>query len=1827
VAEAKEPVVAVGAAAAAPALETRASTAADFLSSVDGSKRTAEATGTAAPPPSLAAAKGENTAAAFLASTAGEKRPGDGAPPTAEGQGVGVAAFLASAGAAAASEPTAAEGSTAAAFLASTATQVGQLADDDAPAAGGGTGSGVAAFLASTGGGAAGGADPPTKRNSVAAFLASDSSAAALDPEAMARAQRGMEKAALWWSGGLLKASFRGWALVARLSAKQRAAGGGGGGGEIVELVFQVEAMRFERDQLEWLGEERMTRLWLMLHPLVTSRPIRCEPVGAPAPADAAGGRVVEVAVKLSERIEILAGTPPAQALLAALDSDDPDASNVYVSLHGAASHRAPPQRLAEAQLSLRALLQRGRELRSAPLPMYDAEGAPAGTLVCSVLALGAMRALGAKPRAAPKPPPQPVATGSAAIAPPLPHRAAAPTDLSKLGSRPLVGGAERLVLTKAQLPLRLELTISSLELTAELCGDAGVGRVQLELDLLYAPHEAMPLGAAALRKLQGSHQGSHQGGGLNAGGLGGGSRLPEGVLMASEGAVRTPRLPKPSQEASRAAGVEAARDALARVESGNGGGGGGGGGLAGSGSGSANNPWVALPLAALAAGGMQGGSCVVPVYELAAAQACHDAAGGGVALPTAWVRARLLGVGRGGVTPLAELDIPLGELLHHPPVPMGGGPPPRELPPPPDAEHAGAEAEVRLRLGCRMLPLPRAAGYGGMRDAAPERQRSSDPQLCLELHHLRLATPLLASAAPPDQRPSADAAADAPPSAASTPARVRSRAGELGGGTGSSSSAGTTYGGPLGDARNVWVSMSVPGVPGSFNSVRVRLGDFAPKRRDFAAAALSASTPAAARAPEAPAAAAPPAAAPAEEAPTTYEQIMARLTAPRPVVPTEADTADDAAAEAEAAAEAAPKAEPWSSARPLETVEHIELYGEGREPFDTIANLLRLRPATAVPSVAAAAAAAAGGAAPSASAAELLLAAAARGGAGKGSDELTFELLAAGRRGTRRVARGGLPLAAVLASGGDLIHAPLLLHGWDASLEAWRGPPLCEVVLSVGMHAAVQAMLDGAQLGAAASTGVPAQLGRAGAAIAVGAGECTLSRKAVRASRCRFVWLEVDARRACGVLLRSAAHGAGASKIDFNLRELLFVADGSAQQARLAQLLHSAPQHAHVTFGVYGTAPPRDDDGKDGGGKENRGRRGAATATAAAGDDGGGGVVCVCEARVSLRALLAARRELLLEPLELRDRYGEACAVLRASVLAREALARAWRSVRQTKRALELSLGAGALATRAAVLRGIKVVWVEACVVAGGEASAPIASRRQRVRGRDDDADAGAGDGKAGGGPVLALDLRGHAVMRHGGDAHTALLRESGRYGAKKGAAAAAAAAAPYDDGGGEAAVARFVLLGSTLDSDYGVGGGGVAPPGGAGAGAGGGGGGALVGHGVRLHLAHADLPLARLFDAGSEELSERLQLVAPSGAKAGEVEATLGGRAALQALHTEGRARRKESASLQAQLADAACRADEAELRLLLEQGADPRKSDVWGQTALHWAAAARGGGGAEGGGAEGGGGAALKLCLDAGGHVGARNVAGMQPLHWASAFGRLPAARAILGAGAERTSVDVRGRSAADLAALLDGGDKARHAIRRELLGDTEASARLIQQQAKRRNERTAVRKAASERQARAGDLLRGGAAPPPPPPPGGPAPPPPPPGGPPPPPPPPGGPPPPPPGGPPARGGGGRRVSSSSGRSGPSSPRSAVSAGSGSGRGGDKAKEEPPPPPPPPPPGGPPPPPKTPPPPKGSTSRTGAAAASSRPGSATSRASTQQPRAPTTRPSLSSSRRKL
>ena len=147
-----------------------------------------------------------------------------------------------------------------------------------------------------------------------------------------------MQRAVLFWSGGLCRTGFRAWQLATRLGRQAQQAGQ-----QVSELYVGVEAVRFEAPQLEWLHEERITRLFLELHPLVTARPLQSEAFGVPPVSAAADGRPAELPAPVEETVELLPGSPPAELLRAALASSEAGACVVYISLHGATSRKVAP--------------------------------------------------------------------------------------------------------------------------------------------------------------------------------------------------------------------------------------------------------------------------------------------------------------------------------------------------------------------------------------------------------------------------------------------------------------------------------------------------------------------------------------------------------------------------------------------------------------------------------------------------------------------------------------------------------------------------------------------------------------------------------------------------------------------------------------------------------------------------------------------------------------------------------------------------------------------------------------------------------------------------------------------------------------------------------------------------------------------------------------------------------------------------------------------------------------------------------------------------------------------------------------------------------------------------------------------------------------------------------------------------------------------------------------------------------------------------------------------------------------------------------------------
>ena len=445
-------------------------------------------------------------------------------------------------------------------------------------------------------------------------------------------------------------------------------------------------------------------------------------------------------------------------------------------------------------------------------------------------------------------------------------------------------------------------------------------------------------------------------------------------------------------------------------------------------------------------------------------------------------------------------------------------------------------------------------------------------------------------------------------------------------------------------------------------------------------------------------------------------------------------------------------------------------------------------------------------------------------------------------------------------------------------------------------------------------------------------------------------------------------------------MRELLFVADGSAQQLRLGRLLlEGAPRGlADVAFTVYGdVVPERKPETLVGESGEAVGvwpdlGSGAAVAAAADAPAPGAraGSVVLGSATLNLRDIFESRFQPVGEPLELKDKDGRACGVLRASLLARDAVQRAWTVAAKAQPKAQLALSAVDLALdtipRAASLR------LEMAVYASGVCLATAASAPLDVP--------SAASARGGALPLIPIGLE-REIALDGKDfdlekkaaLHRALLKSEEAPGGGAGR------------GGG--LELRLSLLSDVTATSA-----------------------AAFGRGK--------LSLQRLLDGGKESLSAEVALKAPgpdghlTKSVVGRVQVSVGGRAALAALHHESSIVVKEEAALRARTVKAAVANDGAALRQAVNEGGHELlgSNDAWRQTALHWAAAAPGpppGKGQEN---------AVSACLKMGAIPDARNVARMTPLHWASAWGNAPAAKALLAAGADRRAKDVCGREAA-------------------------------------------------------------------------------------------------------------------------------------------------------------------------------------------------------------------
>ncbi|KAL1514988.1 hypothetical protein AB1Y20_004061 [Prymnesium parvum] len=243
-------------------------------------------------------------------------------------------------------------------------------------------------------------------------------------------------------------------------------------------------------------------------------------------------------------------------------------------------------------------------------------------------------------------------------------------------------------------------------------------------------------------------------------------------------------------------------------------------------------------------------------------------------------------------------------------------------------------------------------------------------------------------------------------------------------------------------------------------------------------------------------------------------------------------------------------------------------------------------------------------------------------------SNSVVFELLTVGRGGERRVGAYELSTAELMrrADYGDLVDSPIVLLS-DSD------QPVAEVRASVTVLGALRALHP-----AAATTPIGTAMSLPGAAIAVGVGECFLmtQRGILRDFFPQRIWMEADLRRSCAQLLRSTPRAPALvprDKIDFGMRELIYVADGSAQQRRLAAILEpdAPPAHRKVFFSLYCTAARKRRD--KGSGEKN---------------EDGPELLLVGRAHIDLLELHECGGEMLYQPLEIRDTVDELAASAR---------------------------------------------------------------------------------------------------------------------------------------------------------------------------------------------------------------------------------------------------------------------------------------------------------------------------------------------------------------------------------------------------------------------------------------------------------------------------------------------------------------------------------------------------------------------------------------------------
>lgn len=632
----------------------------------------------------------------------------------------------------------------------------------------------------------------------------------------------------------------------------------------------------------------------------------------------------------------------------------------------------------------------------------------------------------------------------------------------------------------------------------------------------------------------------------------------------------------------------------------------------------------------------------------------------------------------------------------------------------------------------------------------------------------------------------------------------------------------------------------------------------------------------------------------------------------------------------------------------------------------------------------------------------------------GRNADKpLSIELLllGLGRRGQRTLGTVSLDFIERIIARTDLVRSHLLIRAPQLASSSRAladetysagGEPIAEVELSLAMLRAVAAMRESAVPISRIGIGASGRLvgSSAAAPMVVCVGEAALRMDTLRQLRITRVWVEVDLRRGFGVLLRSPSVRP-TGPIDFRLRELLEVADGSSQQHALGALLLARGTTADVTVTVFGLSIQADASPSDAFGSPLP------------------PPLVIGRTVVNLAEMLSSGIEPGYEPRVLVDDHGQRQGMICVQLAAHEVLLRAARLAQRETSAPAISIYVDSVeidpparqALRAAASGALDAVWVEVALHAAEHVSTPLVSRRVPLRARPAPPGGAASYG-ASNDIRLVVDLRDRLFLPAGSAIRSAVARSLAH--------------------GGDAEL-HFVLVGSSVAAD-------VAAIASLGESVGG----TLASAANATRLALARLSLSELLDLPPQEarLNTQISLLGRNAAALGVLNVSIGGRDTLNALQRTSPPPLGDAVSLREAMIHAACRADVSEINRCLAEGADVRVADEWGQTPLHWAAAS-------------GERPAVELILRAGASVNTPNRAGITPLHWAAAWGHVHVVKLLLDAGADKGARDVSGATPATRVLSLNRAPPQGALVGlAKLLGEKDAAASFIQRRIRRR-----------------------------------------------------------------------------------------------------------------------------------------------------------------------------